>query len=103
MPDHSNIYMNETEQYELLISREDYQHNIMREIHKIVPNVNKLDVLDMGAGTGRLSCLLAPQVQSIITTDASPAMLARAERNLTYIGAENWQIYLADNRSLPIA
>ncbi|MEX1029690.1 MAG: class I SAM-dependent methyltransferase [Paenibacillaceae bacterium] len=102
MPDHNDIYQNETQQYELLIDREDYQHHIMKAIHRIVPNLEGLDVLDIGAGTGRLSCMLAPLVQSLIVTDTAEAMLDRATENLKRLGVANWQSYVADHRSLPI-
>jgi ubiquinone/menaquinone biosynthesis C-methylase UbiE len=103
VPDHNHIYKNEAEQYELLISKEDYQYNIMKAIHKIVPDLKDIEALDIGAGTGRLSCLLAPLVQSIIATDISEAMLDRAAENLKHMEATNWQTYVADHQSLPVA
>src|SRR5690554_4999233 len=103
MPDHHHIYNQETEQYELLIAGEDYQHNIMKAIRRIVPNLGGIHALDIGAGTGRLSCLLAPLVQSLIATDASQAMLDRASENLERVGTTNWKTIVADNHSLPIA
>jgi ubiquinone/menaquinone biosynthesis C-methylase UbiE len=102
MPDHNDIYQNETQQYELLIEREDYQNNIMKAIHRIVPKLSGLDALDIGAGTGRLSCLLASHVQTLVITDGAEAMLERATENLNQLGVANWQTYVADHRSLPI-
>jgi predicted RNA methylase len=54
MPTHKQIYLTEAGQYEALVSREDYQGNIPRALNEIV-NVDGLDVLDLGAGTGRLA------------------------------------------------
>ena len=54
MPSQEQIYLTEAEQYEALVSREDYQSNIFRALDEIV-NVDGLDVLDLGAGTGRLA------------------------------------------------
>jgi ubiquinone/menaquinone biosynthesis C-methylase UbiE len=104
MPDHNNVYQNETEQYDLLIEREDYHHNLIRMIHAIVPEaqLKELDMLDLGAGTGRLSCLIGANVQSLIMTDSSQAMLARAAHHLERHNITNWQAYVADHRSLPI-
>ena len=62
MPNQEQIYQTEAEQYEALVSREDYQGNIMRALEEII-NVDGLDVLDLGAGTGRLAGLLAPRVK----------------------------------------
>ncbi len=103
MPDHKHIYSHDAEQYELLISREDYQDNIKKVILSIVPKLEDIDVLDMGAGTGRLSCILAPLVQSIIATDVSVAMLNRASENLSGSRMTNWKTCVADHKSIPIA
>jgi ubiquinone/menaquinone biosynthesis C-methylase UbiE len=104
MPDHNNVYQNETEQYDLLIEREDYQHNLIKTIHAIVPepNLKALDMLDLGAGTGRLSSLIGADVQSLILTDSSQAMLDRAAHHLERRGITNWQSHVADHRSLPL-
>src|SRR5690606_38773794 len=102
-PDHDHIYNHEAEQYELLIAAEDYQHNLKQAIHRIAPNLMGIHALDIGAGTGRLSCMLAPFVRSLIATDASQAMLDLAAENLKLAGAMNWKTIVADNHSLPIA
>ncbi len=58
------IYQSEGDRYEALVSREDYKGNIPRAIDEII-KVDGLDILDLGAGTGRLTLLLAPRVKSI--------------------------------------
>lgn len=95
------IYRSEGERYEALISREDYQGNIQRAIDEIV-NVDGLDVLDLGAGTGRLTLLLAPRVKSILAFDVSVEMLRVGQRRLAASRLSNWQFGLADHRQLPV-
>ncbi len=56
------IYRTDGDRYEALISREDYLGNIPRAIDEII-QVDGLDVFDLGAGTGRLTLLLAPRAQ----------------------------------------
>ena len=68
------IYQTDGDRYEALISREDYQGNIPRAIDEII-HVEGLDVLDLGAGTGRLTLMLAPRVKLIRAFDASAEML----------------------------
>ncbi len=102
MPDHQRrIYQSEGERYEALISREDYQGNISRAIDEII-NVDGLDVLDLGAGTGRLTLLLAPRAKSIRAFDASAEMLTVCRKRLLASGLSNWQMNVADHRNLPV-
>ena len=54
------IYQNDGDRYQALVSREDYQENIMPALEEIV-NPTGLDILDLGAGTGRLTLMLAPR------------------------------------------
>lgn len=95
------IYQSEGDRYEALVSREDYRGNISRAIDEII-NVNGLDVLDLGAGTGRLTLLLAPRVKSIRAFDASAEMLRVCRKRLIASGLSNWQVDVADHRQLPI-
>lgn len=95
------IYQSEGDRYEALVSREDYQRNIPRAIDEII-NVDGLDVLDLGAGTGRLTLLLAPRVKSIRAFDASAEMLRVCRERLIASGLSNWQVDVADHRQLPV-
>jgi len=95
------IYQSEADRYEALISREDYQGNIRRAIDEII-NVDGLDVLDLGAGTGRLTLLLAPRAKSIRAFDAAAEMLRVCRERLIASGFSHWQVQVADHRQLPI-
>lgn len=95
------IYQSEGDRYEALISREDYQGNIARAIDEII-DVNGLDILDLGAGTGRLTLMLAPRANSIRAFDASAEMLRVCRERLLASGLSNWQVDVADHRQLPI-
>jgi ubiquinone/menaquinone biosynthesis C-methylase UbiE len=95
------IYQSDGDRYEALISREDYQGNIPRAIDVII-NVDGLDVLDLGAGTGRLTLMLAPRAKSIRAFDASEEMLRVCRERLEASGLSNWQVDVADHRQLPV-
>ena len=101
MPSQKQIYLSEAEQYEALVSREDYQGNIPRALDEIV-HVNGLDVLDLGAGTGRLAGLLAPRVRSMRAFDLSAHMLGVTVHKLKKSALEHWTASVADHRFLPI-
>ncbi len=102
MPDHKSIYSQEADNYQRLVSREDYQGNILKAIRKVMP-IENIDVVELGAGTGRLTCLLAPFVHSIQAFDNAEAMLQVARDRLSEMGLTNWSAQVADHRSLPAA
>ncbi len=102
MPDFKIIYDKHADQYELLVLREDYQGNILRALNRIRP-LDGLDVVELGAGTGRLTCMLAPLIESIQAFDASQHMLDVAAAKLEKSGLTNWQTRVADHRCLPAA
>jgi len=95
------IYKTDGDRYEALISREDYQGNIVKALEEIV-NPDGLDILDLGAGTGRLACLLAPRARSIQAFDVSDEMLRVCRQKLEASGLSNWQVDVADHRQLPV-
>jgi len=95
------IYQTDADRYEALISREDYQGNIMKALEEIV-NPDGLDVLDLGAGTGRLTLMLALRAKSIRAFDASDEMLRVCRERLAASGQLNWQVDVADHRQLPV-
>ncbi|HET9909909.1 MAG TPA: class I SAM-dependent methyltransferase [Anaerolineales bacterium] len=95
------IYQNDGDRYEALISREDFQGNIPRAIDEII-SVDGLDIFDLGAGTGRLTLMLAPRAKSIRAFDASDEMLRVCRERLVKSGLSNWQVDVADHRQLPV-
>ncbi len=101
MPTQEEIYKTEGDKYEALIAREDHQGNILRALRDITPLENRI-VLDLGAGTGRLACLLAPHVSQIRAFDISEEMLRVCRQKLTATGLVNWQVDVADHRQLPV-
>ncbi len=102
MTDHyADIYARHAEEYERLIAREDYTGNLLVALQEITP-LQGLDVIDMGAGTGRLARLLAPFARSVRAFDTSAAMLAVARARLAIEGARNWYVAVADHRALPV-
>lgn len=101
MPTQEEIYKTEGDKYEALIAREDHQGNILKTLREITPLENRL-VLDLGAGTGRLTCLLAPIVDHVRAFDVSEEMLRVCKQKLTASGLSNWQVDVADHRKLPV-
>jgi ubiquinone/menaquinone biosynthesis C-methylase UbiE len=101
LPDYKEIYASRADDYERLITYEDYQANLLPALNRIRPLVG-LDALELGAGTGRLTRLVAPVARSIRAFDASSHMLHVAQVMLKRSGLRNWHIAAADHRRLPV-
>ncbi len=102
MPSEKQVYERFASQYDRLILREDYQNQIQQAIEQIL-SPDGLDLVDLGAGTGRLTRLLAHRARSIAAFDLSAHMLSFTEAFLRQSGLARWQIGVADHRSLPLA
>ncbi|MNI08021.1 Demethylmenaquinone methyltransferase [compost metagenome] len=98
MPDHKSIYEKQAGMYHELISK---QESLEAHIEAIRP-ISGLDIADLGAGTGRLTTVLAAQAKSIVALDASEAMLRITADRLTQAGFTNWSTQTADLRKLPM-
>jgi len=101
MPTQEEIYKTEGDKYEALIAREDYQGNIIKTLREITPLENRV-VYDLGAGTGRLACLVAPQVKYVRAFDISEEMLRVCRDKFIASGLTNWQVDVADHCQLPV-
>jgi ubiquinone/menaquinone biosynthesis C-methylase UbiE len=99
--DLQEIYASKAGDYERLVVREDYQGNILTAINNIRP-VDGLDIADLGSGTGRLACMLAPLVRTVAAFDTSEHMLSIARQKLENSGLTNWHIETAGHNHLPL-
>jgi ubiquinone/menaquinone biosynthesis C-methylase UbiE len=101
MPDYQEIYAMHADLYDRLVSREDHEHRILPALRHIRP-LEGLDVVELGAGTGRLSSIVAPLAKSLCILDASEHMLEFAIAKLKRSGLRNWRAKVADHRILPL-
>jgi ubiquinone/menaquinone biosynthesis C-methylase UbiE len=100
--DYQHIYNERGADYDRLVSREDYEGNLLRTIRQIRP-LSQLAVVETGAGTGRITAMLAPHVRKIHAFDASAHMLAFATPKLANIPGAVWETAVTDHRSIPLA
>ena len=102
MPDLRYIYNHQADQYQSLVDFEDYQGNLPEAIRAITP-LEGLDIVETGAGTGRVTCLMAPWARSVRAFDLSAHMLKQAQARLAKLGCRHVQLGVASHRSLPVA
>lgn len=99
MATHEQIYKDQAELYEFMISKQPDLTEIINEIRPY----QGLDILDLGAGTGRLSLNIAKEAKSLICTDISSSMLSVLDNKLKKLGIDcNWKLVVTDHRHLPI-
>lgn len=101
MIDYHHIYTNQAVLYDRLVAREDYQGNIGVALAN-VRTLAGLDIVELGAGTGRLTRLLAPLARRVLAMDISGPMLGIAQVHLKVSGWRNCFLALADNAWLPL-
>jgi ubiquinone/menaquinone biosynthesis C-methylase UbiE len=95
------IYAQQAEDYEAFIRFHDVEGNLLRALSDLHP-LEGIEVVEFGAGTGRVTALLAPRVKTIRAFDESEAMLAIAERRLAEANITNATLAHAPNTALPV-
>lgn len=101
MTDFKEIYRTRAADYDLMVTREDYEGNIIKTLSEICDFGGK-DVIEFGAGTGRLTRMMAPMVRSIVATDIAQPMLEVTKLSLEKFSALKSMVAVADNRQLPL-
>lgn len=101
MLDAREVYQSHAEEYDALVRCEDRDGNLLRALRALVA-LEGAEVVECGAGTGRVTALLAPHVQSIRAFDLAAPMLEVARRKLDAAGIGNCTLAVADNASLPV-
>lgn len=102
MPSFEEIYTSHADAYDALVECEDYQGRLLPTLAGLAP-LDGARVVELGAGTGRLTRLVLPLVRSIRAFDRSPAMLGVARSRLEAAGHGDWGLGVADNKRLPVA
>lgn len=103
MTDHfKNIYNNHADLYERLVAREDQHGNLFSALNEI-HSMYGIDVVEFGAGTGRITRLLSVMVNQIHAFDIAEPMLHEAKSYLETTGMTNWGLAQSDNMQMPVA
>ncbi len=90
------IYREHAEDYDRLVAAEDAEGRLLPAIERVAPRLDR--VLEVGAGTGRITRLLAARGATVVAVDRAPAMLRIARRHLPHAA-----LVVADAAALPVA
>lgn len=89
--------------YDRLVSREDAQGKLFAALMDLAPLADQT-VLDVGAGTGRMTrLLLTLMAERVIALEPNPALLHLAAATLEMTGMENYALLAGDGRAVPLA
>lgn len=103
MGDHyREFYRRKARLFDRLVAREDRRGNLFAALNRLCP-LDGLNVVEFGAGTGRLTRLLTLQAGFVRAFDLEAAMLRVARENLLASGLRNWSLAAADNLRMPVA
>ncbi len=101
MTDYARIYDTQAALYDALVAREDHAGNLLPALRALLPH-DAAEVVETGAGTGRLTRMLAPHVRSVRAFERASAMLDVARQRLADDGAHNVTLALASHDRLPV-
>jgi predicted O-methyltransferase YrrM len=100
--DQERIYAEHAAEYDALVSAEDCDGHLLPAIQAIAPLAGA-SVLEVGAGTGRVTRLLVAGGARVVGVDLSPAMLDVARRHLEALGAPGrWELRCEDARGIEV-
>jgi ubiquinone/menaquinone biosynthesis C-methylase UbiE len=95
-----NLYTEHADAYELLVSHEDYQGNLVAAIERIQPLAGTV-AAEFGCGTGRVTGLIRPRLQRVHAFDLTTSMLRVAQGKQRRLGWSNVSLAVADSRDFP--
>ncbi len=99
--DYAAIYRDHPEDYDALVSAEDCEGRLLPAIEGVT-KLAGARVLEVGAGTGRITRQLVARGARVVGFDRAEPMLEVARRHLTASGAGGWELHCADAESLPV-
>jgi len=102
LPDAKAIYQSAAERYHTLVMREDMQNNLLPAIQAI-DSLNGKTVIELGAGTGRVSRLIVPFVRRLVAADVSHHMLSFGKQRLAECAVNHWHLSLESHQALPFS
>jgi ubiquinone/menaquinone biosynthesis C-methylase UbiE len=93
------IFNKHSEEYHELVAAEDWEGNLPRALREITSFAGKT-VVDLGAGTGRITMIVAPWAEKVLAFDTSQHMIDKAAANIESLG--NVTLGIADNKKIPL-
>lgn len=94
------IYAEHADRYDELVGHEDFEGELPRALKNTIAPAAR--VVDVGAGTGRVTRLLLEAGVSVVAVEPAAAMLERARENLASWPSDRLALLAGDARELPL-
>ena len=98
--DYETIYREHADAYDELVSAEDCDGQLLPALAAIA-SLDGRTIVDVGAGTGRITRQLLPRAEQVICVEPSAAMLAVAASRLRATGRTNFALHQGSADALP--
>lgn len=98
--DYQRIYEGHADRYHRLVEREDCDHNLQPAIEAACP-LRGARVVEVGAGTGRLTRLMASAGADVLATEPAEAMREVAQASLAGLGPGRARVVAGEGAALP--
>src|SRR5262245_54731200 len=95
------LYNERAKDYDRLVRCEDYEGNLLQALNELQP-LGGADVVEFGAGTGRITVQLLPLARRVWAFDITPAMIEIAHQKLRRLDSSNGFIAVGDSREMPL-
>ena len=94
------IYAEHADRYDELVGHEDFEGELPRALKNTIAPAAR--VVDVGAGTGRVTRLLLEAGVSVVAVEPAAAMLERTRENLASWPSDRLALLAGDARELPL-
>jgi ubiquinone/menaquinone biosynthesis C-methylase UbiE len=99
--DYHLIYERHAGEYDAMVAAEDCDGHLLAALQSIVPLAG-VSILEVGAGTGRVTRLLLDAGAQVVASEPALAMLAVARRHIAHLPAARCALLGADALALPV-
>ena len=101
-PDYDHIFSHHADRYDRLVMAEDHQRNLPALLDRLGILSGRLDVADLGSGTGRITFMIAPFAKQVYGVEPAEAMRQYAVQKAAAEGTGKVRFLSGEHKSIPL-
>ncbi len=102
LPDYDALFADQGDKYDLFVSAEDFQCNLLSTLKQCGQLNRDQSVADLGTGTGRVAFLVAPIVRHVYGIEPVAGMRQVAEAKKNRLNVKNVDFFPGEHKSIPL-